>query len=86
MYILMYDLYCVLESESVSSSVVSDSLQPCRLQSTGFLSPWDFSVKNIGVGCHFLLQIFPIQGLNLAILHCRQILYHLSHQGSPLYS
>ena len=39
--------------------------------------------KNTGMGCHFLLQgIFPTQGSNLALLHCRQILYHLSHQGS----
>ena len=37
-----------------------------------------------GVGCHALLQgIFPIQGSNPGFLHCRQILYHLSHQGSP---
>ena len=36
------------------------------------------------MGCHFLLWgIFPTQGLNLGLLHCRQILYHLSHQGSP---
>ena len=35
------------------------------------------------MGCHFLLQwIFPTQGSNLDLLHCRQILYHLSHQGS----
>ena len=34
------------------------------------------------MGCHFLVQgIFPIQGLNLGFLHCRQILYLLSHQG-----
>ena len=40
--------------------------------------------KNTGVGCHALLQgIFPIQGLNLGLPHCRRILYHLSHQGSP---
>jgi len=31
----------------------------------------------------FLQGIFPIQGLNLGLPHCRQILYHLSHQGSP---
>ena len=47
--------------------------------------PWDFPGKNTGVGCHFLLQgIFPTQGLNLGLLHCRQTLYHLSHQGSKL--
>ena len=36
------------------------------------------------MGCHFLLQgIFPTQGLNLGLLHCRQIFYQLSHEGSP---
>ena len=40
--------------------------------------------KNTGVGCHDLLQgIFLTQGLNASLPHCRQILYHLSHQGSP---
>ena len=48
--------------------------------------------KNTGVGCHALLQrIFPTQGSNLGLPHCRQILYFtlfyfyfiLSHQGSP---
>ena len=40
--------------------------------------------KNIGAGCHALLQgIFPTQGLNPGLPHCRRILNHLSHQGSP---
>ena len=40
--------------------------------------------KNTGVGCHGLLQgIFPTQELNWDLLHCRQILYQLSYQGSP---
>ena len=40
--------------------------------------------KSSEVGCHgLLLGIFPTQGLNPSLLHCRQILYHLSHQGSP---
>ena len=38
------------------------------------------------MGCHALLQgIFPIQGLNLGFLHCRQMLYNLNHQGSPTF-
>ena len=42
-----------------------------------------FPGKNTGVGCHALLQVsFPTQGLNLALPHCRQTLYHLSYQGS----
>ena len=40
--------------------------------------------KNIGVGCHALLQgIFTIQGSNPGLSHCGQILYHLSRRGSP---
>ena len=38
--------------------------------------------KNTWVGCHAFFQgICPIQGSNPGLLHCRQILYHLSHQG-----
>ena len=40
--------------------------------------------KNTGVGCHALLQIFPTEGSNPGLLHCRWILYHLSPQGSPI--
>ena len=47
------------------------------------LHPWDFPGKSIGVGCYFLLQrIFLTQGWNLGLPHCRQTLYHLSHQGA----
>ena len=39
--------------------------------------------KNTGVGSLSLLQeIFPTRDLNWALLHCRQILYQLSYQGS----
>ena len=63
-------------------SVVSNYLQPHRLQPTRFLCPWNFLGKNTGVCCHFLLQgIFPTQGLNLGLRHCRQVLYCLRHQG-----
>ena len=47
-----------------------------------FLRPWDFPGKNAGVGCHFLLQIFPTQALNLDFLHRRQMLYRLSNLGN----
>ena len=51
-----------------------------------FLCPQDIPGKNTGVVCHFLLQcIFPIQGLNPGLLHCRQILYQLRYQGSPTF-
>ena len=54
----------------------------CNL--SGFSDHGIFPGKNTGVGCHFLLQgIFPTQGLNLCLPHCREMLYHQSHQGSP---
>ena len=59
---------------------MSDSLQP--QEPTRLLHPWDFPGKKTGVGCHLLLQgTFLTQGSNLGFLHCRQTLYHLSHQG-----
>ena len=47
---------------------------------------WNFPGKNTGVSFHSLLQgIFLTQGWNLDLMDCRQILYHLSPQGSPFY-
>ena len=57
-------------------------LMDCSL--SGSSVHWDSPGKNTGVGCHALLQgIFPTQGSNQGVLHCRRILYHLSHQRSP---
>ena len=39
-----------------SCSVVSDFLQPCGLQPTRLLCPWDFPSKSTAVGCHYLLR------------------------------
>ena len=50
----------------------------------GFSVHWDSLDKNTAVECHALLQgILPIQGSNSGLLLCRQILYCLSHHGSP---
>ena len=54
----------------------------CDPMDTRLLRPWDFLGTSTGVGCHFLFQgIFPNQGSIPGLLHCRQTLYHLSHQG-----
>ena len=72
------------ESQSVSWSVVSDSLPPHELEPSRLICPWNSPGKNTGVSSHFLLQgIFPTQWWNPGLLHGRQILYHLSHQESP---
>ena len=68
-----------VERESKSRSVVSNSLQ-----THGLYSPWNSPDQNTGMGSLFLLQsIFPTQGSNPGLLHCRQILYQLSYKGSP---
>ena len=67
------------KSKSESRSVVSHSLRPHELY-----SPWNSPGQNTGVGSRSLLQgIFPTQGSNPGLLHCRWILYQLSHKGSP---
>ena len=68
-----------------SCSVVSDSLRSHGLQPARLLCPWDSPGKNTEVACHALLQgVFPTQGLNPGLLHCRLILYRLSHEASKL--
>ena len=50
------------------------------------LTDWFWAIREAqtGVGSHSLLQgIFPTQGLNSGVLHCRQMLYCLNYQGSP---
>ena len=72
--------YLYASIENVSHSVMSSSLRPHRLQPLRLLCPWNFPGKNTGMVIHSPLQdIFPTQGLNPSLLHCRQILYHLSH-------
>ena len=49
----------------------------------GLYSPWNSPGQNTRVGNLSLLQeIFPTQGSNPGLPHCRQILYQLSHKGS----
>ena len=58
---------------------MSNSLRP-----HGLYGPWNSPGQNTGVGSLSLLQgIFATQGSNTGLLHCRQILYQLSYQGSP---
>ena len=49
----------------------------------GLYRPWNSPGQNTGVGSLSHQGIFPTQGSNLGLPHCRQILYHLSHPGSP---
>ena len=81
-YSSLYVSYTPISSVQFSCSVVSNSLWPHESQNARLLCPWDFPGKNTGVGCYFLFQgFFPTQGSNPGLLHCRQILCRLSHQG-----
>ena len=72
---LIFKVYCVCDSRLV----MSDSLWP-----HGLYSPWNSPGQNTGVVILSLLQgIFPTQGSNPSLPHCRKILYQLSHRGSP---
>ena len=65
--------------KSESRSVVSDSLWP-----HGLYSLWNSPGQNTGVGSLSLLQrIFPTQGSNPGLPHCRRVLYQLSHKRNP---
>ena len=69
-----------LRAALLSCSVVSDSLRPHGLQPTRLFCPWGFSRQEYWSG----LPCPPPGDLsNPGLLHCRQILYRLSHQGSP---
>ena len=70
---------CCLVAKSCLTLCHPHGLQPTRI-----LCPLDLPGKNTGVGCHALLQgIFPTQGSNPGLLHCRWILYQLNQMGSP---
>ena len=70
-------------SQEICSAVFSS----LRHQTVACQAPLsvDSPGKNTGVGCHSLFEgIFLTQGSNLGLPHCRQILYHLSHQGTAI--
>ena len=55
---------------------------PMDCSSSVFYVHWNSPGKNTGVGCHaLLLGIFPTQGSNPGLSHCRRILYCVNHQG-----
>ena len=69
-----FHYWCAVSLVTQSCPTLCDDVQ---------YSPWNSPGKNTGMGCHALLQgIFPTQGSNPGLPHCRWILYLLSHQGS----
>ena len=56
-----YILIAAAAATAAAKSVMSDSVQPHRRQSTRLRRPWDSPGKNTGVGCHFLLQCMKVK-------------------------
>ena len=82
LYILPISQNHLKKNEVVQSCPIL--CNPMDSKPTRLLHPWDFPGKSTRVDCHFLLQgIFPTQESYPGFPHCRQTLYHLSHQGSP---
>ena len=74
---------CIFYLPLIKSVCVSRA-QLCPTLCNLMACPWNPLGKNTGVGCHSLLWgDLPNQGIELGLLHCRQILYHLSYQGGP---
>ena len=66
----------------LSLSVVSDSVQPHKRQPTRLRRPWDSPGKNIGVGCHFLLQCMKVRSESEVAQSC-PTLRNLMDHSSP---
>ena len=86
MVLIGYNSLCVKVPVPSKNAFDSHSVMSSSLQDNGLYSPWNSPGQNTRVGSLSLLQrIFPAQGSNPGLLHCRPILYRLSHQGSPKY-
>ena len=88
LYIHSYSTLCILSSvepiKSLKELKLNVALSCQTLCDPMDSSPWACPRQNTGVCSRFLLQgIFPTQGSNQGLPHCRWILYQLSHQGSP---
>ena len=76
--------WVVLCCDGLSRSALSDFCNPMDCQDPPSRILQNSPGKNTGMDGHALLQgIFPTQGTNPGLPHCRWILYHLSHEGIP---
>ena len=73
----------ILKNSDMQMKVKVKVTQLCLTLCDPMDCSWYSLGQNTGVSSlSFLQEIFPTQGLNLGLLHCRQMPYHLSHQGS----
>ena len=65
------------------ASVVSESVRPHRRQPTRLPCPWDSPGKNIGVGCHFLLQCVKVKVKSLSRVQLFATPWTAAYQAPP---
>ena len=85
--LLLYNLQLSISLEHMLKELPNPGIKPrsLALKADSLQAEPQGKPKNTGVGSLSLLQgIFPTQELNQGLLHCRQILYQLSYQGSPM--
>ena len=70
----LFKIFYILKSRKGNVKVAQSCWTLCK--------PLDYTIYGI-LQARILKWIFPTQGLNLGFLHCRQILYQLSHKGNP---
>ena len=85
---IVFEMMLLIQLSQLSPKKRSEmkwkSFSHVQLFATPF-SPWNSPGQNTGVGSVSLLQgIFPTQGSNPGLPHCRGILYQLNHKGSPI--
>ena len=77
--------FSVIQSWHSVDQSCSTLCNPTDCNLTRLLCPWNFPGTSTRAGCQVLLQgIFLTQGSKLGLPHCRQTLYHQSHQGSQI--
>ena len=82
--VILTSVRCCCVCAVLGRSVVSTSLWPYGLQPARLFCPWEFSGQEYWSGLPCCPpEDLPTQGSNPGFPHCRQILYQLSHQGSP---
>ena len=89
-YLSLFQFHCMRQNQSLKEETFRNTFtillkksESCLVMSN-CLQPQNSPGQNAGVGGLSLLQrIFPTQGSNPGLLHCRWILYQLSHKGNP---
>ena len=83
--LLAKNLIQIMEVKVLAAQSCPTPCDPTDYSPPGSSVPGSLQARILELGHSLLQGIFPSQGLNPGLLHSRQILYRLGHQGSPQY-